>query len=824
MNNGSRLQHVYWETDTTGLILLTRDWTQETRLPPLQILPNGMDFQKMIQQDPLVYARLSGYYRKKDNIVFHIHKADYPEVSFDEAGIWVTGDFNQWKWGDNKPEWQLQPLKSETASENSEDVLELTVPLIDLIQTDPRQFKFITGYGQWLKVPETAPNVISSKFNTHNFELSFERTGNHVFLFHLPQGYLPVGNESIGWIQGGKILDAIELPPTKAFLESSTSLPLGARIENGKTIFRVFSPRASKVIVDYSKVPDSEKILSLELKYLAEDRVWKGEVGEDLSGQFYWLRVEGENHDASTHFQNDFRILDPFARAVYDARGPAIILPESAFPKVNPLYHPPYMEDLIILEAHVRDLVRHTPHAGDKAEETGFRELSSLIKDQHSYLRTLGINALELQPVQEFDVAERGQYHWGYMPVNFFSPESTFGSHPAKASQVEEFRDLISTCHQHGMAVILDVVYNHIGEPNNLLFLDKYYSFEVDQHYNLMNWSGCGNDLRTDAPVMRRLVLESLIHLVETYDVDGFRFDLADLVGVGTLEAVEKELRKIKPGIILIAEPWSFRGSIREELKGTTYASWNDEYREFLADYVHGNGNRDAIIHFLKGSPGFGVHPWQTINYTQSHDDLAWIDRITSNPDHNGFHPTQIDRRRTHLMLAITLMSPGIPMLAQGQDFLHSKQGVSNTYLRGDLNALDYQRQHYYSNTHAFARRLIELRRSGLGKVLRLGETPTDGYFQAYYMEGSSAVAILYNADRAKGQDAILIAVNPHTEPASISLWPDAEMELVQIADHERVEVDGLDCALLPITGELLTLPALSLGIWKKRPREDVME
>ena len=144
--------------------------------------------------------------------------------------------------------------------------------------------------------------------------------------------------------------------------------------------------------------------------------------------------------------------------------------------------------------------------------------------------------------------------------------------------------------HGRGMAVILDVVYNHVGEPAHLMEIDKLYYFEQDAEGNLANWSGCGNDLRAGAAMSKRLIIDSCAHMIEAYGVDGFRFDLAELLGVDVLKDVEKALKRVKPNVILIAEPWSFRGHIAGALRDTGFASWNDGFRNFVRDYVHGRG------------------------------------------------------------------------------------------------------------------------------------------------------------------------------------------------------------------------------------------
>ncbi len=304
---------------------------------------------------------------------------------------------------------------------------------------------------------------------------------------------------------------------------------------------------------------------------------------------------------------------------------------------------------LVIVETHVRDLLAHAAIDLPPGERRGFKGLAKWLRRPDCYLRRLGVNAVELQPVQEFDNEKVEDYHWGYMPANYFAPASAYATDPARGSQVAEFHELISAFHDAGLAVILDVVYNHVGEPNHLFSIDKYYYFTCDHEGRLTNWSGCGNDLRTTTPMARRLILESLIHFVRLYDVDGFRFDLADLVGLATLKEIEAALKAVKPSIILIAEPWSFKGHIGHALRHTGWSSWNDSFREFITQYVLGQGNPDGLRFFLTGSPGaIALWPAQTVNYVQSHDDRAWVDRITENSGHRGDAPTPNDVRRHH--------------------------------------------------------------------------------------------------------------------------------------------------------------------------------
>ena len=541
--------------------------------------------------------------------------------------------------------------------------------------------------------------------------------------------------------------------------------------------------------------------------------VWEVTLDQDMRGWFYWYLVDGLR-DGSRKFDPSVRVLDPYAQATVDRGGPGIILDRDWIGRGDVAFITPDWQDLVIVEAHVRDLTANAPVTATPEERRGFTGLRRWVESPDFYLHGLGVNCVELQPVQEFDNQTTEEYHWGYMTNNFFAPESSYALAPAEASGVRELQELVAAFHRRGMAVLLDVVYNHVGLPAHLLQIDRLYYFEQDAAGELANWSGCGNDLRARAAMARRLIIDSCTHLLEAYGVDGFRFDLAELLGVEALREIEHALKRVKPDVILIAEPWSFRGHIAGPLRDTGWASWNDGYRDFLRDYVVGRGAPGRLEYFLRGSPWYYAKwPAQTVNYVESHDDRTWIDVITENPDHNGFIPTENDRCRTHLMAAVLFMSLGIPMLAAGQDFLRSKQGVNNTYQRGDLNALDYHLLEHRLATHDYFAAWIAFRRGDRGRLLRHFSRPGEGFFEFFpRARGGTALAVIYNADGSAGPARLLFAVNPGSAAAKIALKKSAAGSWRQLADQER---------FLPLKDQrlwtgaaTLVVPALGCGLW----------
>jgi len=605
--------------------------------------------------------------------------------------------------------------------------------------------------------------------------------------------------------------------PGAYFFNLSSDLPLGVSVQGQRTSFRLFAPRARAVHLCVCQTLEAQ---THPLRYeLArhDDVVWELELDQNLHGWFYWYHIEGPQ-DVFGLFMPEHRVLDPYALATVGREGPGIIVSQDWVGAadlrgfVTPAWH-----DLVIAEAHVRDLTQLAPLPLKTEERRGFAGLAEWVRSPDFYLHHLGVNCVELQPVQEADAKTVDEYHWGYMTVNFFAPASGYSSSPESASGIRELQEVVAAFHERGIAVILDVVFNHVGEPGHLMFIDKLYYFEQDSAGQLANWSGCGNDIRANAAMVRRLVADSCRHFIKVFGVDGFRFDLAELLGVDLLRGLEAELKAIKPDVILIAEPWSFRGHIAAQLRDTGWASWNDGYRNFVRDFVRGGSSRGSYEYFLKGSPWhFAKWPAQTVNYAESHDDRSWIDLITENAGFDGYQPTANDRRRTHLMVAILMMSIGIPMLSAGQDFLRSKRGVNNTYLRGDLNALDYTRPFRFPATHAYFAAWVCFRRSALGRLLRQYSRMSEGFFRFWFAPDSLAAATLYNADRSQGAIRLLFVVNPTLADATVVLedlmFKKADVWRL-IADTERFIDEPVHGMTQTLNSELFT-PALSCALW----------
>lgn len=801
------IAQAWLETPNSGVVELTRDWFGKTR-PPVFLGTPPRAFRTLKPVPALLFAEESGYFvSNQQQLWFVLVPEKLPWLDPTRTAVYVAGDFNDWGQAVGRAEWQLQP---ETIAGRRLLVLKKKADVF--AATPHRRFKFVTGDQHWIDVPYSAPNFARDELGNANLAIDPDRTGQHRFRFETELPLELSENLMVLW-RDAEGEHRVPLRPDGFFFELKSDLPLGAIVEGDETIFRLFAPRARRVRLKLREKLDGPDEATLFPLARVGDGVWELRLDRNLHGWFYWYHVEGPANVYGM-FDRQFPIVDPYAKAVVDRHGPGIVLAESFFARPPDNFKTPAWQDLVIAEAHVRDLAANAPAALDADERRGFSGLAKWIAHPDFYLKRLGVNCVELQPVTETDNRTREEYFWGYMQVNWFAPESGFSLDPAKASGVRELQEVVRAFHRQGIAVIIDVVFNHVGEPAHLMMVDKHYYFEADRDGSLTNGSGCGNDLRASAAMATRIIVDACAHLIRAFGVDGFRFDLAELIGVEPLKKIEVALKEVKPDVILIAEPWSFRGHIAGALAETGWASWNDGYRKFLPGYVRGEGTHESFEYFFKGSPWyFARWPAQTVNYASSHDDSTWLDVITENGDGNGFTPTANDRRRTHLMAAVLCASIGIPLFASGLDFLHSKQGVTNTYQRGDLNALDYRRIFRFPATHRYFADWIRFRLSERGRLLRLFSRPGEGFFKFVFAPGTNAAVVVFNADGSQGRQRLLFAVNPHLHEVAIPTAGVPRAAWRQVADHEHFFAPGVPEASFPFDPELY-LPPLGCGLW----------
>jgi len=461
--------------------------------------------------------------------------------------------------------------------------------------------------------------------------------------------------------------------------------------------------------------------------------VWEYTAPAALYGKYYGYRVSGPAGKGEM-FNPDIVIGDPYSLAVVTKntyRHPAktLILKTDYEWEGDAFVVPADHNKLVIYEAHVRDLTAHVS-SGVAGRGTYKGLLEKGQTGGLTYLKDLGVNAIEFQPLQKFGNIElpfndpnhrsdSGEVniwnpyernHWGYMTSYFFAPETYYASdgtmerdryNGIDGRAVKEIKDVVKTLHKEGIAVIMDVVYNHVSQYdfNPFKYIDKFYCFHTDSAGNFVKTSGCGNDFCTSRRMVRRLIVESVLYWMKEYHIDGFRFDLATMIDRETCKRITSEARKINPSVILIAEAWGGGMYDPAGFSNIGWASWNDLIRNgvkgqnpsnghgFIFGKFQGNNSKKSVMSFVTGTLRKDGGPYlrkeHSINYLESHDDNTMGDfirlatgevnagRITDTTANVKLTPKQLALNKLAAMFLF--VSQGPIMIHEGQEFARSK-------------------------------------------------------------------------------------------------------------------------------------------------------
>lgn len=720
--------------------------------------------------------------------------------------VTVAGSFNGWDPDGKDPRWRLRPG-------GPEGFWTTAVPSLFFkksMEKEPLDFKFVVDGTQWLEPPHSAPNrrLDDQKLAT-NLRIESLEPGYQTYLVQTAEA-IPV-DQPVEVLVAGLWKRPLRtlLDPVSALDLLSVDGPLGvSRRDHPRTAtYRVFSPRANQVeLLLYDAKQEAGPTAAatpaeaFPMWKDPESGAWElSLMGWDL-GRRYAFRVSGPE-GLGEGFGKDQIVGDPYATAATRAEELPLLLETDRTNRwfsgwTDQDWETPDAEDLVIYEAHVRDLTSH-PTATVPPPYKGLYEgvVQSLgTATGAGHIQSLGANAIEFMPVQEFN-NEPGSHNWGYTTVYYFSPESSYAQDAAAASHVYEFKRMVNELHSQGIAVLIDVVYNHVGWPNLFASLDRKYYFRLNPDYSYQNFSGVGNDVRSEAPLMRRLILESVLYWMEEYHVDGFRFDLAELIDLDTLWAIRDEARKLNPKVILISEPWSFRGTHKYDLTGQGWSAWNNDFRYGIKDFVRGWTDQERIQKIMEGSVSlWTANPLQSVNYVESHDDMALVDELSDRPDKDGYFLSQKDAQMNRLAATCLLTSLGIPMIHAGQEYLRSKRGVSNTYNRGDeLNAMNWDDLDRLGakETLEYYRGLVAIRNAESGRSFRVRDLPEKYHDWILPPDRPHALGFVINARGQHPGDPFLVLLNAHEDSTEFRMTlPPGTWQ--QVADGNRAHPDGL--------------------------------
>lgn len=550
-------------------------------------------------------------------------------------------------------------------------------------------------------------------------------------------------------------------------------IPFGATVMPGGVNFSIYSKDATYCELVLFKREELEPYVIIPFP----DEFQIGDVYSmfildlDFEDIEYGYRMDGPFDPAEGHrFDKSKYLLDPYAKSVggrdvwgvepnwdnkFQHRG-RIVYDNFNWEGDKQLELP--MEDLIIYEAHLRGF---TKHESSDVDEAG--TFAGLVK-KIPYLKELGINAIELLPVFEFDEFDFSRIHdgkrlynyWGYSSVSFFAPKSGYASGGQYNMEINELKFLIKELHKNGIEVILDVVFNHTAEGNekgpyiSYRGIDNkvYYLLTPDGHY--YNYSGCGNTINCNHAIVRNSILDCLRYWVYEYHIDGFRFDLASILTRnldGSPMAYPPLLEELsQDGVLseckLIAEAWDAGGlyQVGHFPSWQRWAEWNGKYRDSSRKFLRGEGSVAPEIRLrMEGSKDMYQHRTAnaSINFITCHDGFTLHDLVSYNDKHNAgngegnrdggndnhswncgvegeTNDETINKLRFRQMqnaMTILLCSRGIPMLLAGDEFANTQFGNNNGYCQdNEISWLDWSRLDTYNDLFKYVKGLISFR------------------------------------------------------------------------------------------------------------------
>ena len=535
-------------------------------------------------------------------------------------------------------------------------------------------------------------------------------------------------------------------------------------VYNGNDLELTYSPQSSKFRV-WSPAADEVKLLlfdsgsegsAYEMKDMKRSKngTWITKVDGDLKGKFYTFQVK-----VGEQWLDETPGMWVKAVGINGKRAAVVDMKETSPEGWENDKHvlPENVTDAVIYEVHMRDFsISPTSGIQNKGKFLAFTEKGTKNAAGQAtgidHLKELGITHVHLLPSYDYASIDEtklneNKYNWGYDPQNYNVPEGGYSTDPANpVTRIKEFKQMVQSLHSEGIGVIMDVVYNHtyVGEDSHLNLLVPGYFYRFNEDGTWSNASGCGNETASDRAMMRKFIVESVVHWATEYHVDGFRFDLMGIHDIETMNAIRAALDKVNPKIIIYGEGWTaaasplgeekravkknvsqlngiavFSDDIRDALKG----KWTNEFPGFVA----GRDSLENAIKFAVAAstdfPGvtnkklvhtdkpYATSPTQIINYASCHDDMCLVDKLRSRKP-AGATDTEI-QKFNKLAQTVVFTAQGIPFIFAGEEVYRDKKGVNNTYESPDsINQIDWNNKTTYNDIFTYYQGLIALRKA----------------------------------------------------------------------------------------------------------------
>ena len=620
-----------------------------------------------------------------------------------------------------------------------------------------------------------------------------------------------------------------------------------------------YSPSETKFFL-WSPVADEVKVLLYESGHegsayctypmtMSDDGTWKASVKEDLHGKFYTFNVKIDGK-----WLGDTPGIMAKAVGVNGQRAAILDLnstdPEGWEKDVRPVLK--NYADIIVYEMHHRDFsIDSVSGITNKGKFLALTEQgtknSTGDKTGIDHLKELGVNHVHILPSYDYasvdeSKLDKAQYNWGYDPVNYNVPDGSYSTDPYNpAIRIKEFKQMVQALHKAGIRVVLDVVYNHTFNTENsnfeLTVPGYFYRFTEDGKF--ANGSGCGNETASDRAMMRKYMIQSVLHWVNEYHIDGFRFDLMGIHDIETMNEIRAALNEIDPSIFVYGEGWAASApQMNEEelaMKANVHkmpgiAAFSDEMR----DGLRGTWSNDKEGAFLIGKPGhemsimyglvggiphpqvindsvnYSKKPWaaqptQMISYVSCHDDMCLADRLKTTLPADASISEQIALHK--LAETFVFTSQGVPFIFAGDEVMRDKKGVHNSYNSPDnINTIDWRQKTTYREVFDYIKDLIALRKAH--PAFRMGDADmVRKYLEFLPVEGSNVIAFILK-DHANGDNwkNIIVAFNSRKEPAKVTI-PKGSYTIV--CKDGKINQAGMG----KVNGENLIVPAQSAMI-----------
>ena len=628
--------------------------------------------------------------------------------------------------------------------------------------------------------------------------------------------------------------------------------PLGATLRDGGVNFSLFSRHASGVTLLLFDGVDGVPVKCLPLSP-AKNRTyhyWHLFVPNLRAGQIYAYRVDGPYEpERGLRFDPEKTLLDPYGREIVVpttyGRAAAALPGDNAATAMKNVVVDPQSYDwegdrplrrmaarTIVYEMHVRGFTRHPNSGLDDRLRGTYAGLIAKIP----YLQSLGITAVELLPVYQFDEQDGPlgkTNYWGYSPIGFFAPHQAYSSRREPLGPTTEFRDMVKALHRAGIEVILDVVFNHTAEGNHLGPTISFRGVDNCSYYILgdhgatyANYTGCGNTLNANHPIVRRMIVDSLRYWVEEMHVDGFRFDLASIL---TRDAAghplpnppvlwDIESEPTLAGTKLLAEAWDAAGLYQVgQFVGDSWREWNGRFRDDVRDFLRGEpGSLRHAADRIVGSPEiFGLErreAEQSVNFVTCHDGFTLNDLVSYNDKHNEANGEQnrdgandnrswncgveeptdepaieaLRERQIKNFLTINFLSLGMPMIVMGDEVRRTQQGNNNAYCQdNEISWFDWTLVERHASLLRFVRLLIErrllrgveheIKRTSLTDLLTQARKAWHGVRLNQPDWGDDSHAVALNADLRQEGISFHMILNAYWEPLDFELPPPPE-------------------------------------------------